>query len=90
VTVRVQAEVETGWRPIPSLTADLPGTAEDRYVLLSGHVDSWHHGAMDNASANATMLEVGRVMSDHKGELRRGLRIAFWSGHSHARYASSA
>ena len=90
VTVRVRADVETGWRPIPTLIADLPGAVEDRYVLLSGHVDSWHHGAMDNASANATMLEVGRIMGEHKGELRRGLRLAFWSGHSHARYASSA
>jgi hypothetical protein len=89
VTVRITAEVETGWRQIPTLTAEFPGTVENRYVLLSGHVDSWHHGAMDNASANATMLEVGRIFSEHTGELRRGLRLAFWSGHSHARYASS-
>ncbi|HEY8292226.1 MAG TPA: M28 family peptidase, partial [Thermomicrobiales bacterium] len=90
VTVRLQTEVETGWRPIPTLTADLPGTVEDRFVLLSGHVDSWHYGAMDNASANATMLEVGRIFSGQRGELRRGLRLAFWSGHSHARYGASA
>jgi peptidase M28-like protein len=89
VTVRLQTEVETGWRPIPTLTAEIGG-AEERYVLLSGHVDSWHYGAMDNASANATMLEIGRIFSEHKGELRRGLRLAFWSGHSHARYGASA
>jgi hypothetical protein len=90
VTVRLQTEVETGWRPIPALTADIPGAVEDRYVMLSGHVDSWHYGAMDNASADATMLEVGRVFSEHTNELRRGLRLAFWSGHSHARYGASA
>jgi hypothetical protein len=90
VTVHITAEVETGWRSIPTITAELRGTLEDRFVLLSGHVDSWHHGAMDNASANATMLEVGRIVSEHRGALRRGLRLAFWSGHSHARYASSA
>jgi hypothetical protein len=90
VTVRLQTEVETAWRPIPTLTAEIPGNAEDRYVLLSGHVDSWHYGAMDNASANATMLEVGRILSEHRGEMRRGLRLAFWSGHSHARYGASA
>ncbi len=90
VTVRVQTEVETGWRPIPALTADIPGAAEDRYVMLSGHVDSWHYGAMDNASADATMLEVGRILSAQKGKLGRGLRLAFWSGHSHARYGASA
>ncbi len=89
VTVRLQTEVETGWRPIPTLTAEIRGE-EDRFVLLSGHVDSWHYGAMDNASANATMLEIGRIFSRHKSELRRGLRLAFWSGHSHARYGASA
>ncbi len=89
VTVRLQTEAETGWRPIPTLTAEIRG-AEDRFVLLSGHVDSWHYGAMDNASANATMLEIGRILSEHRGELRRGLRLAFWSGHSHARYGASA
>ena len=68
----LQTDVETGWRPIPALTADIPGTVEDRYVMLSGHVDSWHYGAMDNASADATMLEVGRIFSEHTGELRRG------------------
>src|SRR5205823_11482082 len=90
VTVRVQTDVETGWRPIPALTADIPGAAEDRYVLLSGHVDSWHYGAMDNASADATMLEVGRILSAHRGELRRGLRLAFWAGALHARHGASA
>ncbi len=90
VTVRLQTEVETAWRPIPTLTAEIPGTLEDRYVLLSGHVDSWHYGAMDNASANATMLEIGRIFNEHRSELRRGLRLAFWSGHSHARYGASA
>ena len=90
VRVRLQTEVETGWRPIPTLTAEIPGAQEDRFVLLSGHVDSWHHGAMDNASANATMLEIGRIFSENQDELRRGLRLAFWSGHSHARYGASA
>lgn len=90
VTIRLQTDVETSWRPIPALTAEIPGTAENRFVLLSGHVDSWHYGAMDNASANATMLEIGRIASQHRDELKRGLRLAFWSGHSHARYGASA
>jgi hypothetical protein len=89
VTVHIETEIDAGWRPIPVLTADLPGADEDRFVLLSGHVDSWYHGAMDNASANATMLEIGRILAAHRGDLRRGLRLAFWSGHSHARYAGS-
>jgi hypothetical protein len=44
---------------------------------------------MDNGSANATMVETGRVLAAHREELRRGVRFAFWSGHSQARYAGS-
>ncbi len=85
---RVTTEVDTRWRPIPVLIADLDVTGRD-YVLYSGHVDSWHYGAMDNGSANATMVEVARVLASHREGLRRGVRFAFWSGHSQARYAGS-
>lgn len=88
VRARVRTTVDTGWRPIPVLIADLDVDNRE-YVMFSGHVDSWHYGAMDNGSANATMLEVARILAAHRGELRRGLRLAFWSGHSHARYAGS-
>jgi len=88
VRVRAWGEVQTGWRTIPLLVGDLPGQVEpDRFVLLSCHIDSWHHGAMDNGSANATMLEVVGVLAARPR--RRSLRIAFWSGHSHGRFAGS-
>ena len=87
--VRLITRVRTGWAPIPHLTADLDGTAEDRFVLFCGHVDSWHFGAMDNGTANATLLEVARLLASRRSELRRGFRLAFWSGHSHGRYAGS-
>ena len=64
--------------------------AERGFVLLSGHLDSWYAGAMDNGSANATMLEVARLLAPRQYDLRRGLRVAMWSGHSHGRYSSSA
>ncbi len=87
--VRLVTRVRTEWMPIPHLTGHLAG-ADDAFTLFSGHVDAWHHGAMDNGSANATMLEVARLLGRHRGVLRRGLRLAFWSGHSHGRYAGSA
>jgi len=90
VTARLRTESLRGWRKIPVLTADLPGRLErDRFVLFAGHIDSWHYGAMDNGSANSIMLEVARILSEHKKDLRRGIRLAFWSGHSHGRYAGS-
>ncbi len=90
VEVRVQCEVDTAWRKTPLLVGDLKAPSGDDFVLLSGHIDSWHLGAMDNAGANATMIEVARILAGHRRHLRRGLRLAFWSGHSHGRYSGSA
>ena len=90
VRVRMTTRVRTGWMPIPHLVGELAGRHEDRFLLFSGHVDSWHYGAMDNGTANATMLEVARLLAARRDALRRGIRFAFWSGHSHGRYAGSA
>ncbi len=89
VRVRLATKPFLGWVELPIVTADLPGAVEDRFVLFSGHVDSWHYGAMDNGTANATQLEVAQLLAERRGELRRGVRLAFWSGHSHGRYAGS-
>jgi len=91
VRVRIRTQVETCWRPLSVLIANLrtPRSHGD-FVLFSGHVDSWHYGAMDNGSANATQLEVARIMAGRRQQMKRDLRLAFWSGHSHGRYAGSA
>ncbi len=85
--VRLGTAVDTQWRQTPLLIADLRGAVEDTFVLMAGHVDSWHRGAMDNGTANATMLEMARVLV--KVRRYRGVRFAFWSGHSHGRYSGS-
>lgn len=89
--VVLHAEVDTGWRPTPLLVADMDGPEPDGpFVLLSGHHDTWHYGVMDNGSANATMLECARVLAAGRARWQRGLRLCFWSGHSHGRYSGSA
>ncbi|MDI9549626.1 MAG: M28 family peptidase [Chloroflexota bacterium] len=89
VRVRLSTEVFREWTQTPILVAELPGTESDDFVLFSGHLDSWEVGAMDNGAANATMAEAARILSANRQDLRRGLRIAFWSGHSHGRYSGS-
>jgi Iap family predicted aminopeptidase len=87
---RLVTRVDTRWTEIPTLVAQVDGTVEpEKFVMFSGHIDSWHYGAMDNGSANATMLETLRALLPYKTEFRRSLRLAFWSGHSHGRYAGS-
>ncbi len=91
-TATLHAAVNTGWRKTPILIGELPaqGGADEPFVLLSGHQDTWYYGVMDNGSANATMIEVARLCAQQRKSWRRGLRIAFWSGHSHGRYSGSA
>ena len=93
VEATLHAEVDTGWRKTPILEAHLDaGTAaqDDSFVMFSGHHDTWYYGVMDNGGANATMLEVARLFAQRRGQLKRGLRLCFWSGHSHGRYSGSS
>jgi hypothetical protein len=87
----LHAEVDTGWRKTPLLVAEINGPrgADAPFVLLSGHHDTWYYGVMDNGSANATMLETARLLAACVTTWRRGLRVCFWSGHSHGRYSGS-
>jgi hypothetical protein len=88
--VTLHAEVDTGWRKTPILVAELDGpTADGPFILFSGHHDTWYYGVMDNGAANATMLETARLMAGDRAAWRRGLRLCFWSGHSHGRYSGS-
>jgi hypothetical protein len=92
VAVVLHVEVDTGWRKTPILIADMDGPAggDEPYVLYSGHHDTWYYGVMDNGGANATMMEVARLCANKRAHWKRGLRVAFWSGHSQGRYSSSA
>ncbi len=88
--VALSTTLDTGWRPIPVLVAEIPGTVHsEEFILLHGHLDSWHVGVGDNATGDATLLELARVFWQHRDRLARSLRIAWWSGHSHGRYAGS-
>jgi hypothetical protein len=89
-SVTFSTTVDTGWRPIPVLVAEIAGAVvPEEFALLHGHVDSWHVGVGDNATGDATMLELARVFWQHRDKLARSLKVAWWSGHSHGRYAGS-
>ncbi|NLS17759.1 M28 family peptidase [Rhizobium sp. P40RR-XXII] len=91
VRATLAAEVDTGWRKTPLLVAELQPAGENKpFVLFSGHHDTWHFGVMDNGGANATMLEAARLLALRASDWQRGLRVCFWSGHSHGRYSGSA
>ena len=88
VTIRTQ--MEEGWyRSLVPVVEILGSEQPEKFVLLHGHYDSWDVGVGDNATGDATMLEIARVLWANKGDLKRSVRIAWWPGHSTGRYAGS-
>lgn len=79
-----------GWSRCLLPVVEIRGTEDpDEFVLVHGHYDSWYVGIGDNATGNAALLELARVLHGLRGRLRRSVRIAWWPGHSTGRYAGS-
>jgi hypothetical protein len=76
---------------IPAVEAVInPEGASGRYLLIGSHLDSWHAGVTDNGTGNALALVLAKILHASRGNLRHGVRILWWSGHSNGRYAGSA
>jgi len=88
VRVSIKARPRLEWKEVPLVVGEVKGDT-DEFVMLSGHICSWYHGAIDNAGANAAMLEIARLLQGHRQRLHRSLRIPFWPGHSQGRYSGS-
>ncbi|MFD1567258.1 M28 family peptidase [Halolamina litorea] len=88
VEVAVETQARTEQQELPCPVARIEGTESDRYTVVGNHIDSWHEGVTDNASAVATSMELARVFAENPP--KRGLVVGFWPGHSMGRYAGSA
>lgn len=90
VQLRLTTAVNTGWQPLRLAVATIPGASADApFVLLGGHIDAWYQGGTDEGASNAAMVELAIAFHQQRDELRRGLVVAWWPGHSNARYAGS-
>jgi len=91
--LELSATVEDGWYECPIIVAEVEAGApmnEDDFVLFHAHYDSWDFGVTDNATGDAGLLECARVLHEHREELRRDLRVAWWPGHTQGSYSGSA
>ncbi len=89
-SVTIHTEMEEGWFNSKLPEVFIRGSEDpEKYVLLHGHLDSWDVGVGDNATGDATMLEVARLLWNNRDKLKRSVRIAWWPGHSTGRYAGS-
>ena len=89
ITVRIESNVKTEWMRVPLATGSIPGTESEDFLLVGAHIDSWYEGVTDNATGDAALLEMARVLSSERDRLRRGVRFCWWPGHSTGRYSGS-
>lgn len=90
----VRASIKTwlreGWMKCLLPVAEIRGQQDpDEFLLVHGHYDSWYEGIGDNATGDAALVELARVLWSLRDRLKRTVRIAWWPGHSTGRYAGS-
>ncbi|OLE82529.1 MAG: hypothetical protein AUF76_09125, partial [Acidobacteria bacterium 13_1_20CM_2_65_9] len=90
VRATVQTWLREGWMRCLLPVAEIRGQEDpDEFLLVHGHYDSWYEGIGDNATGDAALLELARVLWKLRDSLKRSVRIAWWPGHSTGRYAGS-
>ena len=90
VRASVRTWLREGWMRCLVPVAEIRGQADpDEFLLVHGHYDSWYEGIGDNATGDAALLELARVLWTLRDRLKRSIRIAWWPGHSTGRYAGS-
>ena len=86
----VRTWLREGWMRCLLPIVEIRGQQDpDEFLLVHGHYDSWYEGIGDNATGDAALLELARVLWSLRDRLRRSVRLAWWPGHSTGRYAGS-
>ena len=86
----IRTWLREGWMRCLLPVVEIVGQDDpEEFLLVHGHYDSWYEGIGDNATGNAALLELARVLHKVASRLKRSVRIAWWPGHSTGRYAGS-
>jgi hypothetical protein len=80
VRVKMKAEGPRGFYGVRQPMARVAGSMP-QFVLLGSHMDAWGAAATCNALGCASTLEAARLMTRHRGQLRRGLKLLWFQGH---------
>ncbi|MFQ6054063.1 MAG: M28 family peptidase, partial [Candidatus Bathyarchaeia archaeon] len=90
VKIRMKVDIWRGRSKVYLPVVTIRGREEpDKYFLVHGHFCSWGDGMTDNVGGNAHFIEMAKILWKYRDRLRRGVKIAWWPGHSQGRYAGS-
>ncbi len=82
VVVWLRAESPEEWRKSQNALGFIEGSEEpEKFLVFGGHMDSWGGGVTCNATGNFAVLEVARVLAQYRSELKRSVRLGWWSCH---------
>ena len=74
VRAALRTLLDDGWKKCPLVLTKILGCeSPEKFILLHGHIDSWHKGIGDNALGNATMLEIARVLQNNRSKLKKSV-----------------
>jgi len=90
VKIFINVKAERHWCKVQQPMGILRGTEEpEKFLLAAAHLDVWSPGATDNATGDATMLELARVFAKHRDKIKRSIYFLNWNGHEIAEAAGS-
>jgi len=90
IKASLKVNIWKGWPKVYLPVVTIKGSEEpDKYFLIHGHYCSWGEGMTDNVGGNVQFIEMAKIFWRHRKDLRRGIKIAWWPGHSMGRYAGS-
>ena len=79
--VKLDVQMDAGWRTIRDVIGRLRGRNPDRWVVLATHHDAWTFGGMDPGSGTSAVFETARALAalhKHGWTPERSIVFAFW------------
>ena len=79
--VKLDVQMDAGWRTIRDVIGRLPGRNPERWVVLGTHHDAWTFGGVDPGSSTSAVYETARSLAalHNRGWApERSIVFAFW------------
>lgn len=82
ITAYIHTVSQRQWKRIYMPTGFIEAPNGDgNFLIVAAHMDSWAHGASDNATGNSCKLELARVLYQNREKLKHNVRFVFWQCH---------